>query len=305
MTRPSDSDAEQAAIRQVTSELIDCAEAATDGLHMHPDGTMHYPGRFRTGPEVVPLEELLASQQTGPGLPSIEYLPDGACSCPDPVMAARSGHISRCALSVSALGRRIAVTPDGHEPSLTCPCGPVLGPDGLMHTLEFAEQPLTGIIELDAKEGTVTIRGLHQLAGWAFVKVGPDAFDWRPADEPLPAGADLTGAQLVAAERLRQVMMEGYTEDHDREHGHAILARAAYCYETGEPAGWPWREEDWKPKDRLADYVRSAALYQAAGDVVDDDHPGLRTYYEDQRDRVIGYIDGILNTARHLLGGGA
>lgn len=39
-----------------------------------------------------------------------------------------------------------------------------------------------------------------------------------------------TGADMIAAERLRQVTEEGYTPEHDDEHGDGSLAIAAACY---------------------------------------------------------------------------
>jgi hypothetical protein len=68
----------------------------------------------------------------------------------------------------------------------------------------------------------------------------------------------------IAAERRRQVEAEGWTPEHDDEHGNAELAAAAAAYIrhaanfTGipnsagyrlanVPAGWPWHVSWWKP----------------------------------------------------------
>ena len=67
-----------------------------------------------------------------------------------------------------------------------------------------------------------------------------------------------TGAELIAAERQRQVEQEGWTPEHDDEHADGALAQAAGCYalqascpdfvrdhnraERTVPAPWPWHE---------------------------------------------------------------
>lgn len=77
----------------------------------------------------------------------------------------------------------------------------------------------------------------------------------------------------VIAERLRQIGDEGWTAEHDDEHGDGSMAIAAACYalppgmrqmtEMSCPWGWPWSPEWWKPKDRRKDLVRAAALLLA------------------------------------------
>lgn len=44
-----------------------------------------------------------------------------------------------------------------------------------------------------------------------------------------------TGAELIAAERQRQLDVEGWTAEHDDEHDDESLARAAVCYAAPEP----------------------------------------------------------------------
>lgn len=48
-------------------------------------------------------------------------------------------------------------------------------------------------------------------------------------------GTSLTGAELIAAERRRQIEQEGWTPDHDDEHEDGSLALAAVCYASPEP----------------------------------------------------------------------
>lgn len=43
-------------------------------------------------------------------------------------------------------------------------------------------------------------------------------------------GAEMTGAELIAAERQRQIDAEGWTPEHDERHGREELAWAATCY---------------------------------------------------------------------------
>jgi hypothetical protein len=74
------------------------------------------------------------------------------------------------------------------------------------------------------------------------------------------------GAELIAAERARQVSVEGWTPRHDDTHTDAEMTAAACCYaalarrqadgaiksraeDIGPPTGWPWDYEWWKPSD--------------------------------------------------------
>ena len=81
----------------------------------------------------------------------------------------------------------------------------------------------------------------------------------------------------VAAERERQVSVEGWSQDHDDAHAdyELALAAAAYALEAASwrpPPGdeaiiteriWPWDASWWKPKDPRRDLVRAAALIVA------------------------------------------
>lgn len=69
------------------------------------------------------------------------------------------------------------------------------------------------------------------------------------------------GVSLIAAERQRQISVEGWTPEHDDAHAHAEMANAAACYawavrtqawggtvrQTPPPIHWPWADEWWKP----------------------------------------------------------
>ena len=83
----------------------------------------------------------------------------------------------------------------------------------------------------------------------------------------------MTGIELIAKERQRQIEQEGYTEAHDMEHSANDLVCAAISYLScnfpeGVPAKWwPWRKQDYKPKDYVSNIKRAAALCAAALDV--------------------------------------
>jgi len=82
---------------------------------------------------------------------------------------------------------------------------------------------------------------------------------------------------LIAAERLRQIEVEGWTSEHDDEHAfgemqHAALAyllsaeRRPYSSLYTQPTIWPWAAQWWKPKGPGRDLVRAGALCMAESD---------------------------------------
>lgn len=96
----------------------------------------------------------------------------------------------------------------------------------------------------------------------------------------------LSGAAIgdVAAERQRQIDVEGWTPKHDDGHNGGALAKAAACYATGfretffivpdgrsiddnvgrRVAAWPWHRDWWKPgNDRRRQLVIAGALIVA------------------------------------------
>lgn len=88
--------------------------------------------------------------------------------------------------------------------------------------------------------------------------------------QPMP------GVQMIAAERQRQIVAEGWTPEHDDGHRAAELATAAACYalEAGfprthshmniPPRNWPWDSTWWKPTgDQVRDLVKAGALIAA------------------------------------------
>ena len=85
----------------------------------------------------------------------------------------------------------------------------------------------------------------------------------------------MTGSELIAAERQRQIVQEGFNAEHDSQHSGADLLAAAKCYAEKNPAmhndanfplEWPWDYDWWKPGTRERDLVRAGALALAAVD---------------------------------------
>ncbi len=79
----------------------------------------------------------------------------------------------------------------------------------------------------------------------------------------------MTGVELIAAERARQVSVEGWAYSHDDQHVSGEMARAAACYAlqhtrvSGRAIRWPWNRQWWKPKGPIRDLVRAGALIAA------------------------------------------
>lgn len=84
-----------------------------------------------------------------------------------------------------------------------------------------------------------------------------------------------TGCQMIAAERKRQIEVEGWTADHDSKHVCGELTDAAVCYairgywrtryDSFLKALWPWDSKYWKPTqdDRIRELVKAGALIAA------------------------------------------
>lgn len=89
------------------------------------------------------------------------------------------------------------------------------------------------------------------------------------------AQAQPDGAALIAAERRRQVEVEGWTAEHDDDVGrHGKLARAAAVYATPLPDRdpdfvqqfWPWEQPSFykpTPLDRVRELAKAGALIAA------------------------------------------
>ncbi|AEX55804.1 hypothetical protein phi297_0002 [Pseudomonas phage phi297] len=86
----------------------------------------------------------------------------------------------------------------------------------------------------------------------------------------------------VQAERRRQITAEGWTPEHDDEHSHGQIARAAACYAlAGSSApndgtaallvslAWPWDQQWWKPSTARRDLIKAGALILAEIERID------------------------------------
>ncbi len=86
---------------------------------------------------------------------------------------------------------------------------------------------------------------------------------------------NLSGIELIAAERGRQIIKEGFTSKHDQQHQYSDLAQAGVAYAVFAIGGegseefaerlWPF-EGEFKPKGLTEDLTRAGALIAAALD---------------------------------------
>lgn len=112
------------------------------------------------------------------------------------------------------------------------------------------------------------------------------------------AEAKLTGVDLIAAERRRQIEEEGWTTEHDAGLVEDALARAAAAYATPAhlreplvghvvrmPALWPWAVHAWKPtpEDRVRELVKAGALIAAEIDRLRDPRAAARLRFGTDR----------------------
>jgi hypothetical protein len=88
----------------------------------------------------------------------------------------------------------------------------------------------------------------------------------------------MTGIELIAAERQRQIDVEGWTPEHDDMHDEGQLTGAAECYAaraadqlagiksglTDPPLQWTFEDSWWKPSpDPERNLVKAGALIAA------------------------------------------
>lgn len=130
-----------------------------------------------------------------------------------------------------------------------------------------------------AKNAAGVYGNVETRAAWWSWKAVSSTLNPRPTDETLSVAA-----RDVLAERTRQVLLEGWTPEHDDEHDGGEMAVAAACYAlvagvadphrdalrlfgplfsaatTPLEQMWPWDAGWWKPKDRRRDLVRAGAL---------------------------------------------
>lgn len=84
--------------------------------------------------------------------------------------------------------------------------------------------------------------------------------------------AQQSGVGFIAAERRRQISVEGWTPEHDDAHADGSLPLAAACYAVAAenyyglrqpPPLWPWARKWWKPADRIRNLEKAGALIAA------------------------------------------
>ena len=88
----------------------------------------------------------------------------------------------------------------------------------------------------------------------------------------------MKGCELITKERQRQIEEEGWTKEHDSQHGIGVLAMAGASYALPElwrqnissgilepPFCWPFSKEWWKPtpNNRLKELIKAGALIAA------------------------------------------
>jgi hypothetical protein len=107
----------------------------------------------------------------------------------------------------------------------------------------------------------------------------------------------MSGVDLIAAERQRQIEQEGFDAVHDdttHQDGSLAAAGAMYALHAGTagvldnrgnrkwvtlgqhyaPLNWPWEIADWKPSEhRIADLVKAGALIAAEIDRLERQPP--------------------------------
>ena len=81
----------------------------------------------------------------------------------------------------------------------------------------------------------------------------------------------MTGTERIAAERKRQIDVEGWTAEHDDKHtnGELVEAAATYAYQAlgsrvPAIALWPWDLCSWKPSENPVRNLEKAGALIAA-----------------------------------------
>lgn len=134
---------------------------------------------------------------------------------------------------------------------------------------EQAEQRLADWDEM-RKERDTALANVDSLAVQVLKLGGTISFAHHRTDQ---AGQVPQAWLDVQAERRRQITAEGWTPEHDDEHSHGQMARAAACYAlAGSSApndgtaallvslAWPWDQQWWKPTSARRDLVKACAL---------------------------------------------
>jgi len=125
-------------------------------------------------------------------------------------------------------------------------------------------------------------KDIHHLIGYCLQPCDRQGGISGAVCVPIP----LTGAELIADERRRQIEVEGWTAEHDAGHAPFSMAIAGACYALDLKASivlctdhrhenfivndaldclWPWDMEWWKPtpNDPIRQLVKAGALIAA------------------------------------------
>lgn len=103
-----------------------------------------------------------------------------------------------------------------------------------------------------------------------------------------------SGADLIAAERRRQMEAEGYSPEHDDKHKPEEFTMAAISYALpewmrwtykGECEWWPFEKDSFKPSpdDRVRELVKAGALIAAEIDRIQ--RTGIQYLYDEETDK--------------------
>jgi hypothetical protein len=94
-------------------------------------------------------------------------------------------------------------------------------------------------------------------------------------EEILSVPGDNKGAYRILAERIRQISVEGWSDNNDDQYNNDELIIAAMSYlrpakyraafDTNNKQHWPWDSDWWKPspENRIRELEKSGALIAA------------------------------------------
>ncbi|MBM2884048.1 hypothetical protein JFK97_06560 [Chromobacterium phragmitis] len=159
----------------------------------------------------------------------------------------------------AALRALLAAAPATVKDSLTDQSAPPV-PDGWRDAMSFASAALAEAIQI------APVDRMPLMAGMAMQQI-----EALLAAAPQPAQQMPTVIEEIAAERRRQIEVEGWTPEHDALHCRFTLSTAAGCYAmhahrpaNDPPSAWPWDKTWWKPSaDPRRNWIKAAALLVA------------------------------------------
>lgn len=143
-----------------------------------------------------------------------------------------------------------------------------------------ARELLADTYDLPHHKKSVLETPLEEMGPWFHHRITAIIEDLRGASGGGVKAKAGSGIAAIAAERQRQIEQEGWTPEHDDEHGNWEMAAAAAAYAfsaatygrylAADPLGfWPWDVSWWKPKGPREDLVRAGALIAAEIDRMD------------------------------------